>query len=327
MAGKRDADQERLDPLWRILMAGDLGFLGVSTQHSLIQRLFPIWAEVLGFPNARLRGFDHPPEATAAELRQRIQAIQEDPGLAGALVTTHKVAVWESARDLFVKVDAHAERLHEISCLSRNEEGQLVGHAKDPETASWAIQQILPRNHWLQHREAEVLILGAGGAGLALAWSLLAATSRPKKIHLAETRTGRFPKVQEHLAACNPESWCLHELASAQEADALIAGLAPESLIVNATGLGKDRPGSPLTREAIFPKQAYVWEFNYRGSLEFLHQAYHQAEIQELRIHDGWEYFLAGWAYVIAEVYHFELTAARFAELRAAAASLRPLHS
>src|SRR5690606_41994251 len=38
------------------------------------------------------------------------------------------------------------------------------------------------------------------------------------------------------------------------------------SLVVNASGLGKDRPGSPLPDDAVLPEGAFAWEFNYRGS-------------------------------------------------------------
>lgn len=35
--------------------------------------------------------------------------------------------------------------------------------------------------------------------------------------------------------------------------DARVAALPPDSVIANSTGLGKDRPGSPLTDAVIFP--------------------------------------------------------------------------
>ena len=55
--------------------------------------------------------------------------------------------------------------------------------------------------------------------------------------------------------------------------DDLLAALPAGSLVVNATGLGKDRPGSPLTGEVRSRWKGIAWEFNYRGELEFLHQA------------------------------------------------------
>ncbi|NLO13721.1 MAG: shikimate dehydrogenase, partial [Clostridiales bacterium] len=76
---------------------------------------------------------------------------------------------------------------------------------------------------------------------------------------------------------------------------------------VNATGLGKDRPGSPISDNAAFPEEALVWEINYRGSLEFMHQARRQAKERKLLIEDGWMYFIYGWTQVIAEVIHRDI--------------------
>ena len=52
--------------------------------------------------------------------------------------------------------------------------------------------------------------------------------------------------------------------------DQLISTAQPASLIVNATGLGKDRPGSPASRQVRFPASSVVWDLNYRGDLRFL---------------------------------------------------------
>jgi shikimate 5-dehydrogenase len=307
-------------------MAHDLGFLGVSTQHSLIRKLFPLWAEHLQLEHATLRGFDHPIDATAAAIRTQIQELRADPNLAGALVTTHKVAVWEHARAEFAALDEHAQRLGEVSCISRNAAGELVGHAKDPLTVKQALQSLAAETHWRTASAAEVLILGGGGAGLALTWVLLQQAARPAHIHIAETQATRRAQFAQHLQGQPPERWTLHAVNDTAATDQLLAQLPPHSLVVNATGMGKDRPGSPLSARATFPKHGRVWEFNYRGSLEFLRQAQAQAASQCLTIADGWEYFLAGWAFVIAEVYHFDLTPERFSAMAAVAQPLRPTH-
>ena len=80
-------------------------------------------------------------------------------------------------------------------------------------------------------------------------------------------------------------------------------------MVINATGLGKDRPGSPLTDTARFPGKSVVWELNYRGELDFLKQARKQQLEQQLQVEDGWIYFIHGWTQVIAEVFHLEITA------------------
>jgi shikimate 5-dehydrogenase len=71
--------------------------------------------------------------------------------------------------------------------------------------------------------------------------------------------------------------------------------------------MGKDRPGSPLSDRAVFPQDGYAWEFNYRGSLEFLHQAEAQKEKRGLHVEDGWRYFVYGWTQVIGEVFSLDM--------------------
>jgi len=83
--------------------------------------------------------------------------------------------------------------------------------------------------------------------------------------------------------------------------------LKPHSLIINATGLGKDKPGSPFTWGVQFPQFSIVWELNYRGELIFLDQAEAQKKEKNLIIHDGWVYFIHGWIQVIAEVFHLDI--------------------
>jgi shikimate dehydrogenase len=113
------------------------------------------------------------------------------------------------------------------------------------------------------------------------------------------------------------------ENADPAENDELIAGLPPGSLIVNATGMGKDVSGSPVTDSACFPERSVVWELNYRGELDFLRQARRQERTRNLRIEDGWLYFLHGWSEVIAEVFHIDLSPERFALLSAKAEAIR----
>jgi shikimate 5-dehydrogenase len=91
------------------------------------------------------------------------------------------------------------------------------------------------------------------------------------------------------------------------ENDAILNRLKPGSLVVNATGLGKDSPGSPVTQAGQFPERGIVWELNYRGDLVFLDQAHAQEAERNLQIEDGWTYFIHGWTRVIAEVFHINI--------------------
>jgi shikimate 5-dehydrogenase len=102
-----------------------------------------------------------------------------------------------------------------------------------------------------------------------------------------------------------------------------MAALPPGSVVINATGMGKDRPGSPLTDSGLFPLDGWAWELNYRGELDFMHQALRQQASRGVRVEDGWIYFVYGWTQVVAEVFDVNLTSQVFKSLNDAAASIR----
>jgi shikimate 5-dehydrogenase len=92
-----------------------------------------------------------------------------------------------------------------------------------------------------------------------------------------------------------------------EENDVVVKSLVPGSMIINAVGLGEDRPGSPPTDAVGFPEKGIIWEFNYCRELFFLDQANANQEKKQLRIEDGWLYFIHGWTRVIGEVFHIEI--------------------
>ena len=102
--------------------------------------------------------------------------------------------------------------------------------------------------------------------------------------------------------------------------DRLLAGLRPGALVVNATGLGKDRPGTPLGAGATWPEDAVAWELNYRGELDFLAQA----RAAGVRAEDGWRYFILGWTAVMELVFQRPIGAGDIERLAEAAAFARP---
>ena len=105
--------------------------------------------------------------------------------------------------------------------------------------------------------------------------------------------------------------------------DRLMEELADGSLVINATGMGKDTPGSPITDAGRFPRDGVAWELNYRGELDFLHQARAQEQERSLAVHDGWPYFIYGWTAVIEEVFDLQLTSEDFAALTEIADEVR----
>jgi shikimate dehydrogenase len=298
-----------------------LHFIGVSTEGSSIFELFPIWAEILGI-QARIEGRDIPLRGPPEAFRAAVEEIAASDAIRGALVTAHKVDVVRHAGDLFGELDPFARLCGEVSCISKRD-GAVVGHAKDPITAGLALDSILGRDYW-STRRAHALCLGAGGSGTAITVHLLSETDGPERIVVTDTREKRLAELRAVHAQMGATAVEYRHVASPVETDALLGDLPVGSLVVNATGLGKDAPGSPLSPEARFPPQAVVWELNYRGELDFLRQAVRQAGERSLSVHDGWRYFLHGWTEVIAEVFALDLPPDRFSRLAEAAEPYRP---
>lgn len=282
-------------------------FIGVTTGKSSIMRVFPKWAEVLGL-DAVIKGIDFKPHSPGEDYREAVEFIKNDPLSLGALVTTHKIDLYNACRDLFEYLDPFAQKLGEISCISKKD-GKLCGHAKDPISSGLALEHFVPENYWKDHG-GEVFLMGAGGAALAM--SLYFGQKKggddiPKKIIISNRSLPRLESARKILDNLNPaiRFEYLHT-PDPGDNDRILASLKPYSLVVNATGLGKDAPGSPLTDACVFPDNSLVWEINYRGELVFMDQAKAQADAKHLYIEDGWIYFIHGWTQVVGEVFHIE---------------------
>ena len=280
-------------------------FIGVTGSRSSINRVFPRWADVLGLDGTVLKPVDLPIDTPPESYRRVLFDMRDDPNCRGALVTTHKVRLLEAARDLFGDLDDDARLLGEVSCISKRD-GRLIGSAKDPTSSGKALEAFIPPGHFAD-TGGHVLCLGAGGAGLAIAVHLLARTAaadRPARIVLVSRSGGRLADCREVLAEVGAADRVdFVQNADPSRNDEYLRLLPHGSLVINATGMGKDRPGSPITDGALFPEHGLVWELNYRGDLQFLQQARRQAGERSLCIEDGWRYFVHGWSVVIAEVF------------------------
>ncbi|MDQ6878664.1 MAG: shikimate dehydrogenase [Candidatus Dormibacteraeota bacterium] len=289
-------------------------------------RLFPAWAKELGLGEVRLVGCDLPIHAERGRYRELVQRIKDDEHDRGALITTHKIDLFESCRDFFDRIDANAELCGETSCLSKRD-GLLWARATDPLAAGRALAEFLPDDHW-RKTSAEVLCLGAGGSAIAITLDLIrsaAGSQGPARI----TVVNRSPARLEAMRAIHARLGAALEIDYLHNADPrindqLVRELPPGSLVINATGMGKDTPGSPLTDDGEFPKGGFAWELNYRGELQFLHQALRQAQGRGLRVHDGWRYFIHGWTTVIAEVFDLSLHEEQFSRLATLSEGERP---
>lgn len=297
-------------------------FIGVSTGGSSIMAIFPRWAEMLGL-NATIEGYDIPLGAPPDAFRTAVEQVAVSDQIPGGLVTTHKVGIFQHAGDLFEGFDENARMCSEVSCISK-QNGRLFGHAKDPITAGMTLDEMLERNYW-RDSAGHVLCLGAGGAGVAITLCLMRLEDPPERILVTDLDEGRLDAARAAHVNVRTES-ALDYLTAGGEDDSaeLMNQLPTGSLVINATGMGKDRPGSPLPPEAKWPLRAVAWDLNYRGDLEFLKQARAVQPERELRVFDGWRYFLYGWSEHIAEVFHLEMTPERFESLAEAAEDFRP---
>ena len=284
-------------------------FIGVTTAQSSIMRVFPAWARHLGLGDVEMKGIDFKPHSPAEDYREVVRFLRDDPLSLGALVTTHKIDLYAACRDLFDVIGEHARIMGETSCLSKDG-GQFVCHAKDPVTSGLALDGFLPDDHFAR-TGAEVFSMGAGGSTIALTWHLMQKSrgaNRPSKIIVSNRSAERLEEIERIHRELDLGVPCEYVTAPrAEDNDAVLARLSPGAVVINATGLGKDAPGSPLSDAAVFPERAIAWDLNYRGDLVFLDQARAQQKARQLQVEDGWTYFIYGWTRVIAEVFHVDI--------------------
>lgn len=288
-----------------------LYFIGVTTAKSSIMKVFPAWAGFLGLGDAEIRGIDFPLHAEPGAYREAVAFIRDDPMSLGALITTHKIDLFNACSDMFDEIDPHARLMDETSCISKRE-GRLVCHAKDPISSGLALDAFLPDGYF-ERSNAELFSMGAGGSTIALTWHMMHARregDRPSRIVVSNRsrhRLDEIDRIHQAMGTTLPVEYVLAPEPAAN--DAIVAGLKPGSVVINATGLGKDAPGSPLTDAVSFPQDGIVWDLNYRGNLVFLDQARARQKERNLRVEDGWIYFIHGWTQVIAEVFHIGIPA------------------
>jgi shikimate dehydrogenase len=300
-------------------------FIGVTTGSSSIMRIFPRWRDALGLGvDVEMAGIDVPVGAPPARHRAVVGDLHADPTMLGALVTTHKIDVYSAAGDLFEWLDELATLCGEVSCIAKRD-GALLGWAKDPIAAGRSLERLLDVRHF-RDGGGHVLCMGAGGSGTAIALYLAtrrAERDHPSRLIVTDRSADRVDRLQATLDRVGAVAEIV-QVGGPSEHDRLLEALPRRSLVVNATGMGKDLPGSPLTPEVRFPEEAVVWELNYRGELEFLRQARAQAAERDLTVEDGRTYFIHGWASVMEEVFERPISDAELAILAKEAGAARP---
>ena len=150
--------------------------------------------------------------------------------------------------------------------------------------------------------------------------------NRPSKIYVCNRSLPRLDEIRKiHEKIDSPVPVEYIHTPNPEDTDAVMGQMRPHSLVMNATGLGKDAPGSPITDAGAFPESGLAWDFNYRGELVFLDQARAQEESRDLTVEDGWVYFIHGWTRVMEEVFGVDIPVSgpAFNELSRIAAEAR----
>jgi len=300
-------------------------FIGVTTGKSSIMKVFPLWMKVLGHEEVVMEGIDCKIHDDPQVYRRAVAQIKYDPHSLGSLVTTHKIDLLTAARDMFDYLDPYAIITSEVSSISKLD-GRLEGHAKDPLTSGASLDAIIEKGYF-EKTHGHVLCFGAGGSGVATLLHLINKKDkgdRPKKFMFVNRSQGRLDHAKEMVGGLHTDIEIEYICNSDPLVnDKIMEKFPPYSIIINATGMGKDTPGSPITWQGKFPLHSLAWEFNYRGELDFLHQALAQVEPQKVKVEDGWLYFVHGWTQVVAQVLHFDLTPAVFDQLNQVASTVR----
>ena len=231
------------------------------------------------------------------------------------VVTAHKAGLYEETAAELDELDELAVLCREVSVVRRDGD-RLVGVADRAE-----IGRAGARRHRLavplggDRRRAAPFRRRGHGDGFARA--PLCAGRSGRAGGLVDVRPERAASLRDSLALWRPGLKV--RTRSPEEAVAVLRGLPPGSLIVNATGLGKDGPGSPVPLPAVWPAGAVVWDLNYRGELTFLEDARRAG----LEAHDGWRLFLHGWSEALGCLLDRRLSDPELAALEQAALAAR----
>ena len=285
--------------------------------------------EALGRPEVVLEGVDIEIHAAPDRYREVVGHIKREPLALGGLVTTHKIDLLAAASDLFDGLGPYAQATGEVSSIAKDND-RLIGRATDPVAGGLSLDAILGQGYF-GRSGGHLLMLGAGGSAAALTLHLLRKEcpfDRPVRVivvNRSAPRLARLQRMVEREVGAKESSIGFDFIQNNDPSrnDDILAGLPPGSVVINATGMGKDTPGSPLTDSAVFPREGVVWELNYRGELDFMGQALVQRAERSLTVADGWEYFVHGWSQVISHVLHVQLGAPMFERLSELAAAVR----
>ena len=183
-------------------------FIGVTTGKSSIMKVFPEWAKALGLKDTVMKGIDIEIHAEPEKYRKVVEFIKNDPLSYGALVTTHKIDLYNATKDMFEYLDPYAQKFGELSSISKRGD-KLCGHAKDPISSGLALEEFVPKNYWKDHPEAGVFIMGAGGSAISMCSYFMRpefAGNYPSEIVIGNRSKPRLDEIEAINKTLNPGS-------------------------------------------------------------------------------------------------------------------------
>jgi shikimate 5-dehydrogenase len=198
--------------------------------------------------------------ASGAEVAALVDGLRTDRCVVGGLVTSHKLSVFRDCRSSFdAGLDPVSLQLEEVSGIHKTA-GGMGGWAADPPAMAAALGRMgLSARYWAQHTGAEVVCFGCGGAATALAMAIYGggATGALPRMRVTDVDPERLTDLERKCRQFLPRTAGLVTFHRADEAGAdgwPGAPPPPHSLIVNATGMGKDLRESAC-RERDFPRR------------------------------------------------------------------------
>ncbi len=298
-------------------------FLGLATEKSASRRIFPAWAEAIGW-SASLVGVDLPQETDCDGYRTFLAQLKGDKLCAGAQVTVHKVGLYRCLAADFDDLDDDARSLGEVGGISVRQE-VLAAFSPDMLALSGELEEILAK-YSAGRKPGEMVILGGGGAGRAIALaSARLGNAAFSKITVTEQDDEVKGDLEQHLTRKFSEiGWSDFRIDDAGKNDDIVGSAASGSFIVNATGLGKDAAGSPISRDTLLPRDSVAWDLNYHGDLAFLTHARQEASARQVVVRDGWSFFLRNWYACLTRLADRAPSVRQFERFCMASDSVRP---
>lgn len=305
------------------MSAARIYFLGVRTRGSASHKAFPAWMRAIGW-SASLVGVDMALNSSCAGYGEFLARMKEDEYCAGAQITSHKVGVFECLADQLDSLDPDARSLGEVGAVSVAA-GALTGFSPDMLALADELTRLLAAEDSSTNAR-EVIILGGGGAGRAVALtSARFGTGIVPKITITECDAAIRADLEARLNTSLPSADRVRlQVRDGADNDEIVRNAPARSLLVNATGRGKDIEGSPVSEGTIFPVESIAWDLNYRGDLRFLHQARAQHRSNGVQVLDGWDYFLRNWYVCLQRLANHEPSEYRFEQFYKASEFLRP---